>query len=150
METAVIAATYPGGATCMYCKMSKLRHDLEFQVTTMDKGQVIDSSYSIKNVCAHCFTVCDELQNFLCAKCGQVTPYEPEIIGSELKLFERIFSENGKFGDFYKRLISEGLTEGKRYCLPCTYKLWEAYLENPSSLREELEKPKSEFQRKKV
>jgi hypothetical protein len=146
-----IPDAYPVGTSCPYCRISKLRYDLIFEVTTIKKGQVIDSSYSVKNVCAHCFTVCGQepKMDFLCAKCRQLTPYIEEDFGSELKMFQRLFSKDGEFDDFYRRLISEGLTEGKRYCLPCVYKIWHEYLTNPDSLREELDKPKTEFPLKK-
>ena len=142
-----IAAAYATQKVCPYCKISKLRYDLEFQVATIEKGQGIDSSHAIKNVCAHCMTVCGEppSMDFLCAQCGQLTLSIEESSDSEAKMFQSIFSKDREFSDFYERLLSGGLKEGKRFCVPCVYRIWQEFLECPISLQEELEKPKPEY-----
>lgn len=131
--------------------MSKLRYDMEFEVLTLEQKQVFDSSYIVKGICIHCLTVCDQLpkMDFLCAKCGQLTPYMKEDSALERNLFGRLFSSDGKFGDFYQRLTDGGVKLGKRYCLFCVYKIWRGFLEHPDFLSQELEKPKPEFALKK-
>jgi hypothetical protein len=149
-DSGKIAASYVTETVCPYCKRSKIRYDLEFQVAAIEKGQVIDSSQTIKNVCTHCLTVCEELpsMDFLCAKCGQLTLYTREDSGaSEQNLFKNLFSGTG-FPDFYEKMILGGLKEGKRFCLPCVYKIWQDYLQCPASLQEEIEKPKPEYELK--
>jgi hypothetical protein len=123
---------------CPYCKVRKLRYDLEFQA---EKGQII------KNVCAHCLTVCGEppSMDFLCARCGQLTLCIEASSDSEAKMFQRIFSPDPEFSGFYEQLLSGGLKEGKRFCMPCVYKIWQEFLKCPASLQEELEKPKPEY-----
>lgn len=37
---------------CPYCNMSKLRVDIEFEVLTIEKEQVVDSSFTVQNLCA--------------------------------------------------------------------------------------------------
>jgi hypothetical protein len=66
-----IAKAYAVEANCPWCKMSKLRYDIEFAALALEGKQVIDSSYIVKGICVHCFTVCDELpkMDFVCAKC---------------------------------------------------------------------------------
>jgi hypothetical protein len=147
-----IAAAYPAETICPCCNISRRRYDLEFQAITIENGQAIDSSYTVKNLCVQCLTVCDELprMDFLCAKCGQFTTYIQEDFGSELELFRHLFSQDGKFGDFYERLSTEGLKTGKRYCMSCVYKIWHDYLKCPVSLQGELEKPKHEYALKKI
>jgi hypothetical protein len=146
-ESGKITDAYSVKEDCPWCKMSKLRYDLEFQVATVEKGKVIDSSYKLHCVCSHCLTVCEEppAMDFLCAKCGQLTLYTQEDSGQDEKsLFKNLFCGPG-FPDFYQRLLSGGLKEGKRFCLPCVYKLWQDYSICPASLEKELEKPKPEF-----
>jgi hypothetical protein len=131
--------------------MSKDRIDIEFEVVTIEKQEVIDSSFTIQNLCAHCLTVCNESkeEHFLCSECGELAPFikEKELCDSEWSQFQHIFSNanDNIFGDFYKELIVEGLEKGKRYCLVCLYKIWKEYLINPDSLHEKLEKPKKDF-----
>ncbi len=142
-----ITAAYSVETVCPWCKISKLRYNLEFQVATIEKGQIIDSSHLIKNVCSHCLTVCEEppSMDFLCAKCGQLTLYtqeDPSLI--EQSLFKKLFLGTG-FADFYEQLLLGGQKEGKRFCLPCMYKIWQKFLKCPASLQEELEKPKPEY-----
>jgi hypothetical protein len=60
-------------------------------------------------------------------------------------MFQRIFSPDPEFSGFYKQMLSGGLKEGKRFCMPCVYKIWQEFLKCPASLQEELEKPKPEY-----
>ena len=144
-----ITNTSTSEINCPYCNMSKLRWDIEFDSVTVKEEQVIDSSYTVKNVCAHCMTVVDEppQMNFICAKCEQLTQYTQESSESEWKIFQRLFSyvKEEKFGEFYRQLTAEGLKIGKRYCMSCIYKIWRGFMANPSSLGLELEKPKPNY-----
>ena len=144
-----IALVRTSEVKCPYCKVSQKRYDLEFQVLSLEKEQPVDSSYTIRNVCAHCFTVCDEppKMDFFCAKCGQLTAYLEEKTDVEMGLLEKVFcqSKDYRFHDFYEKLLSDGLHKGKRYCLACVYKIWNLYLASPDSLREEIEKPKRDY-----
>ncbi len=146
-----IADTYAADIRCIWCEMSKLRYEMEFEVLTLEQKQVIDSIFIIKGICVHCLTVCDQLpkMDFLCAKCGQLTLYTKEDSALERKLFEHLFSSDDKFGDFYQRLTDGGVKLGKRYCLSCIYKIWRRFLEHPDFLSQELEKPKPEYLVKK-
>jgi hypothetical protein len=129
--------------------MYKLRVDVEFEVVTFENGQVIGSSYTLKNLCAHCLTVCNESarKDFLCVRFEQFTPdlEEDEPSDSEWSLFQHLFSKDDKFSEFYQKLTVCGLEEGKRYCFRCVYEMWHEYLRNPDSLQEELEKPKKDY-----
>jgi hypothetical protein len=151
-----ISKKYNVESNCPYCSMSKDRVDIEFEVVTVEKQQVIDSSFTIQHLCAHCLTVCNESkdEHFLCSECGELAPFiqEKELCDSEWTQFQHLFSNanDSLFGDFYKELIVEGLEKGKRYCLVCLYKIWREYLANPDSLHEELEKPKREYSLKTV
>jgi hypothetical protein len=142
-------ATYTAESSCVWCKMSKLRFDLESQVITIKNGQAVDSSYIIKNLCSHCLTVCDEAPklDFICAKCRSITLFTKEDSDIELNMFENLFSElkDGKFADFYNKLVAGGKQGGKRYCISCVYKIWRDYLMQPNNLCEELEKPKVNY-----
>jgi hypothetical protein len=146
-----IVKSYSEETDCPYCGRSKLRVDIEFEVLTIEKEQVVDSSFTIQNLCAHCLTVCNqsEDEHFLCSRCGQLSPFveEKEICDSEWLQFQHLFSDakDCTFGDFYKELIVEGLENGKRYCLVCLYKIWQEYLTNHDSLQEELAKPKKNY-----
>ena len=151
MASGRIVDTYVADINCPWCEMSKLRYNMEFEVLVLEQKQIIDSSYTVKGVCVHCLTVCDELPNmdFICAKCEQLTSYMEEDSGSERELFGRLFSSDSKFGNFYQRLTDEGVNLGKRYCLSCVYKIWLGYLAHPDFLSRELEKPKPEYALKK-
>ena len=142
-------ASYSSETDCSWCKMSKLRFDLEFQVVTINNGQAVDSSYTIKNICSHCLTVHGEAPklDFICAKCQHLALFTKEDSDAELNLFENLFSKqkDGIFAVFYDKLISGGIRAGKRYCVPCVYKIWRDYLTNPNMLTEELEKPKISY-----
>jgi hypothetical protein len=146
-----ISKKYSAETNCPYCNMSNSRVDIAFEVVTIEKQQLIDSSFTIQNLCAHCLTVCNESkeEHFLCSECGELAPFiqEKELCDSEWSQFQHIFSNanDNIFGDFYKELIVQGLEKGKRYCLVCLYKIWQKYLTNPNSLHEELEKPKKEY-----
>ena len=144
-----IAATYTVETVCPYCKMSKLRYNLEFQAVSIENGLAIDSSHTIKNLCVHCLTICDELPNmdFLCARCGQITTFLHEDFGAESELFKRVFAPG--FSDFYARLANEGVQAGKRFCMGCLFKIWDDFQKNPHSLQDELEKPKPNYPPKK-
>lgn len=144
-----IAAAYPTETVCLYCKMSKLRYDLEFQAVTIENGQAIDSSHTVKNLCVHCFTVCDELPNmdFLCVRCGQITTFWHEDFGAESEMFKRVFAPG--FSDFYARLANEGVRAGKRFCMRCLFKIWDDFRKCPDSLQDKLEKPKPDYALKK-
>jgi hypothetical protein len=83
--------------------------------------------------------------DFLCARCGQLTLCIEASSDSEAKMFQRIFSPDPEFSGFYEQLLSGGLKEGKRFCMPCVYKIWQEFLKCPASLQEELEKPKPEY-----
>ena len=130
-----IAKAYTVETTCPYCNKSKCRWDIEFQSVTVKEEQAIDSSYTVQNICTNCMTVCDEPpeMDFICAKCGQLTPYRSEESDSEWKLFQRLFSyaNEEKFGEFYRLLVAEGLKVGKRYCMACVYKIWRGFIANP-------------------
>jgi hypothetical protein len=145
-----IIATHEADTKCPCCNTNKPRYDLEFQAATIENGQAIDSNYIIKNLCSNCLTVCDELPNmdFICAKCGQLTTFLQENFSSESELFKRVFSP--EFSDFYQQLSRDGLLAGKRFCMLCTYKIWDDYLKYPDSLHKELEKPKQEYASKKT
>ena len=146
-----ISKKYNAETNCPYCNMSKLRVDIEFEVVTIEKQQLIDSSFTLQHLCAHCLTVCNESkeEHFLCSECGELAPFiqEKELFDSEWTQFQHIFSNanDNIFGDFYKELIVKGLEQGKRYCLVCLYKIWKEYLTNPDSLHKELGKPKKGF-----
>ena len=146
-----IAKSYASEIDCPWCKMSKLRYDIEFELLTLEQKQIIDSSYLVKGICVHCLTVCDQLpkMDFVCAKRDQLTTYTQSDSEQEKKLFGHLFSSDGKFGDFYQRLINEGIKAGKRYCLSCVYKIWHGYLANHSFVLDELNKPKPEYELKK-
>jgi hypothetical protein len=109
-----IAETYASDLRCPWCEKNKLRYDMAFEVLTLEQKQIFDSSYIVKGICVHCLTVCGQLpkMDFLCAKCGQLTPYTKEDSPSERKLFGRIFSYDGKFDDFYQRLTDDGVKLG--------------------------------------
>ena len=138
-----ITNSYASDKPCPWCKVGKQRYDLEFQVMTIEKGEAVESTQTLKDICAHCLTVCDELPriDFLCAKCGQLT-ISNETDGSEWKLFLRTISSDVKFEEFYDRLIEGGIQNGKRYCLHCTDKIWQGYLTNSDFLQKVLAEPK--------
>jgi hypothetical protein len=142
-----IAKTYSADTNCPWCKKSKLRYDLEFQIMSFENGHTLETNEIIQNLCAHCLTVCDELprMDFLCAKCGQLTVYSGGSPDSECALFSKVFSGDDKFERFHKQLINDGLAAGKRFCLHCMDRLWRDYLANPDSVQKELEKPKPYF-----
>jgi hypothetical protein len=144
-----IAVAYTVETICPYCKMSKLRYDLEFQAVSIENGKAIDSSHIIKNLCVHCLTVCDELPNmdFLCAHCGQITTFLHEDFGAELDLFKRVFAPG--FSDFYSRLANDGIQAGKRFCMNCLFKIWNDFQKNPNTLQDELKKSKPDYPPKK-
>jgi len=144
-----ISRSYTTETACPYCNKSKSRLDLEFQSVTVKEEQVIDSSYTIQNICSNCMTICDDPpeMDFICAKCKQLTPCTAEESASEWRLFQRLFScaNEEKFGEFYRLLVAEGLKVGKRYCLACVFNIWRGFMANPSSLGLELEKPKPNY-----
>jgi hypothetical protein len=146
--------SYSVETNCPFCKASKLRVDIEFEVVTIENGIAVGSSFTVKNLCAHCLTVSNELsrKDFLCARCEQFTPdiEENEPNDSELLLFQHLFSKDTKFGDFYKKLTVCGLEEGKRYCFRCVYEIWHEYLRNHDSLQEEIDKPKKNYPLKTI
>jgi hypothetical protein len=148
-DSGKIVNSYSVETNCPFCNVSKLRVDIEFEVVTFENGQVIGSSYTIKNLCAHCLTLCNEYarKDFLCARCEQLTPdiEEEEPSDSERSLFQHLFSKDDRFGSFYQKLTDCELGEGKRYCFRCVYEIWKEYMRNPDSLQEELEKPKKDY-----
>jgi hypothetical protein len=148
-DSGKIVNAYSVETNCPYCNISKLRVDMDFEVFTIEKGIVIGSSFTLKNLCAHCLTVCNESarKDFLCTRCEQLTPHieENEPSDSEWSLFQHLFSKDDKFSNFYQKLTVCGLEEGKRYCFRCVYEIWQEYLRNPDSLIEELEKPKKDY-----
>jgi hypothetical protein len=148
-DSGKIANAYSVETNCPFCNVSKLRVDIEFEVVTFENGQAIGSSYTIKNLCAHCLTVCNESsrKDFLCARCEHLTSdiEEDEPSDSERSLFQHLFSKDDKFGVFYQKLTKCVLGEVRRYCFRCVYEIWQEYLRNPDSLQEELEKPKKEY-----
>jgi hypothetical protein len=147
-------SSYSLETDCQWCKMSRLRFDLEFQVLTINNGQAIDSSYTIKNLCKNCLTICDEepKMDFICAKCQRLTLFTQEDSDGELNLFENALSNqgNGKFAFFYDKLISDGKQTGKRYCVSCIYKIWRDYLIDPNRLVEEFKKSKIDYPEKEL
>ena len=148
-DSGKIVSSYTVETNCPYCKISKSRVNLEFEVVNFEDGQAIGSSYTIENLCAHCLTICSEhsRKDFLCARCEQLTPHIEENDQSDYErtLFQHLFSKDEKFGDFYQKLAGCGFEEGKRYCFRCVYEIWQEYLKNPVSLKEELEKPKKDY-----
>ncbi len=147
-----ITDDYAVDKNCPWCKMSKLRHDLEFHVVSFERGQAVESTQAIKNVCVHCLTVCDDLpeMDFLCAKCGQLTLFSGESTDSEWKLFTRVMSPDRGFEEFYKQLLEDGLKVGKRFCLNCTNRIWSDYRANSDALEKEMDKPRPDFSLKKT
>lgn len=149
-DSGKIVNTYSVETNCPFCNVSKLQVDIEFEVVTFENGQAIGSSYTIKNLCAHCLTLCNEYsrKDFLCARCEHLTPdieEEEEPSDSERSLFQHLFSKDDRFSAFYQKLADCGLGEGKRYCFRCVYEMWKEYLRNPDSLQEEIEKPKKDY-----
>jgi hypothetical protein len=146
-----ISNAYSVETTCSWCKISKLRYDLEFQVMTIENRQTVESRQLIKNICAHCLTLCDNLpqMDFLCAKCGQLIIFSGERLDSEWSLFTRVIGGSLKFEEFYRRLLKDGALVGKRYCLHCLDRLWRDYKLDPKSLQLELDAPKPYFLLKK-
>jgi hypothetical protein len=150
-DSGKIACTYAVDSACPWCKTSRLRYELEFQVMSFEGGHTIESSETLKEVCTHCLTLCNAppRMDFLCAKCGQLTLYSGEPMDSEFELFVKVFSGDSRFKGFYDELIEGGLQEGKRYCLHCLDRLWREYTANPNSLQVELKTPKPHFALKK-
>jgi hypothetical protein len=148
-DSGKITNAYSADTNCPHCNVSKLRVDIAFEVVTFENGQVIGSSYNIKNLCANCLTICNESsrKDFLCARCENLTSdiEDDQPNDSEKSLFQHLFSKDDKFEVFYQKLTQCGLEEGKRYCFRCVYDIWQEYLRNPDSLQEELEKPKKKY-----
>jgi hypothetical protein len=117
---------------------------------TVENGQPVESTETVKDICAHCLTVCSQLPriDFICAKCGQLT-LSMETDHSDWPQFTKIFSKDPKFQEFYVSLLKAGAEEGKRYCLHCLNGLWQRYLANPDVLKRELDAPKHDFSLKK-
>ena len=142
-----ILKTYTASAACPWCKMSKLRYILEFHVLFLENEQSIESTQTIKDVCTHCLTLCDDLpqMDFLCAKCGQLTIFSGERGDEDWLMFIRVIGDGAKFEEFYRRLLKDGAMVGKRYCLICLERLWRDYKEKPEMLQWEIDTPKTQF-----
>ena len=143
-DSGKLTRVYSVEVVCPWCKASNLRFDLEFNVIYFEDGQTTESKKAVKNVCAHCFTICGELprMDFLCARCGQLAIHAEADPSSEWALFNKVFAEGYQFEGFYRHLLVEGLQDGKRFCLSCLSQIWRDYLVDRDSLQRELEKPK--------